>query len=113
MDSVTAAGFELAYDWLAEIVRIGAGNAELTDEQRLSAAFQCEYGVLTSDLVWMLAPEAYSAGSWWEAAYAFSKGIQVLISGPAARRNIYGAFVLEAETDTEALNMLPSLLGER
>lgn len=110
MDAVEAEGWEVAFDWLARIDEEGAANEGLAACQRLRAAMDCEIGVLTADAFWLLAPEVYSAGSWWELCRAYERVPHVVVSGPAASRCIFASYVQEVDTDARGLAILRSRL---
>lgn len=110
MDAVEAEGWEVAFDWLARIDEEGAANAGLDPQQRYRAAIDCDLGVLMADAFWLLAPEAPSAGAWWELCRAYERVPHVVVSGPAAAKCIFTAFVQATDTDARGLALLRSRL---
>jgi nucleoside 2-deoxyribosyltransferase len=113
MDAVLAAGAEVTLDWLDAIEKAGASNEGLDDETRTLAAEADLEGVADADVVWVLAPEAQSAGCWVELGYALALRKLVLVSGPARVRCIFGALAHEYDEDGDVVVDLGELAAMR
>jgi hypothetical protein len=86
---------------------IGTGSdSKLTPEQRRTFAREDLDGVLSADVLWLLAAnEKGACGSWVELGVAFGRPLWpiVLVSGPKCRRTIFTELATMFDTDEEAL----------
>jgi nucleoside 2-deoxyribosyltransferase len=110
--AVRYAGGEITEDWPAAIRAAGAANEGLTQAQRTEAAVADLRGVETADVVWLMVPEAQTAGAWVEMGYAIALGRRVIVS-PVANRCIFGALCEEYATDEDAMREVVRTIGER
>lgn len=108
MTAVQMHGHELTLDWLAEIETAGAANEGLCDADRIRYAEADLRAVADADVVWLLAPEAPSAGCWVELGAAVTRGsAYIVVSGPARVRCIFAALAdVEVDDDAEALRAI-------
>jgi hypothetical protein len=113
MDAVRAAGFDVAHDWLAAIVAAGvaANPPDASRDQRARWGADCLYAVRAADAVWLLAPDAPTAGAWIEFGYALARGLPTVVSGPNCAASIFCALASEVATDDQALAMLRGWLA--
>lgn len=128
MEAAEALGFELTLDWLhvIEVEQGGAANPAC-DVLRRRFARDDLRAVREADIVWVLAPENASTGSWCELQHAIDMrdwvpridrrlGLLplVLVSGPARLRCIFASLAdYEYDTDEVALGFLRGLIGGR
>lgn len=114
-------GFEVVSTWFRDIVAEQAGipnprTASHEDRKRWSERNRDQ--VLSSDVVWMLAPVGVSHGAYYEAGVADTAGIQRIVSGrlvPQAntKQSIFNALATEFDHDGAALEFLINLKQER
>lgn len=112
MDAVRALGLEITCDWLAAIAAEGIANEGLDEAKRRRYAVADYDGVFRADIIWVLAPNAHSTGSWAELGYA--QGLRsdqvILVSGLARHRCIFASLATqEFDTDESALLYLTGL----
>lgn len=114
MTAVQMHGHTLTLDWLAEIEAAGAANEGLSDDDRRRYAEADLCAVANADVVWLLAPEAPSAGCWVELGYAMAwRPLRIVVSGPARERCIFAALAdVEVDDDAEALRAICAWAGE-
>ena len=113
MKMIQRSGFEITCDWLAAIEAEGLANEGLNDAKRRHYADEDLRGVERADLVWVLAPEAASTGSWTELGAALilrrlglGAGV-IVVSGPARERSIFAVHAdFETDHDLEALDWI-------
>ena len=85
MDRVRATeGFELAFDWVYNIRKVGASNPEhWTTQQRREQARICLELVNHAGAFWLLLPRVPSVGAWITTGCAWRRGIWIVASGPS------------------------------
>jgi hypothetical protein len=107
------AGFEVAYDWPANVREVGESNPpDATDEQRREWAGTALWAVAQVDAFWLLLPREPTVGAWFEfgaalartgarsSPYIIASGDDVTHSPFVARAHVHAA------DDNEALAML-------
>lgn len=106
-------GLRNAFDWCAEIRRVGGPSPKPGDPQRFASACSDWRAARDANVFWLLAPLPgnTSTGAWVElgvrienvrSAYSPHRIAKTLISGDAARC-IFASLVPEFETDELAL----------
>lgn len=113
MDAVRDAGAAVTLDWLAPIEAGVPANTGLSDAERRQYARADLDAVVSSDVLWLLAPEAPSAGAWVELGHALRCHVVVIVSGPARKRSIFAALAVECDTDADALELVRGLAADQ
>ncbi len=85
IDRMIDCGVTITHDW----TRCEGYDREHTDEERRTWALADAKGVESSDLVWIIVPDAKSEGAATEIGIARGRRIQFIASGTRARGNIF------------------------
>ena len=100
----------LTLDWLEIIEAAGSANAGLSYAVRHKAALDDIEGVITANVLWLLAPDNGGKGCWFEAGVAEGwnraakmpqQQIQIIASGNT-QQSIFCACMQEFATDRDA-----------
>jgi nucleoside 2-deoxyribosyltransferase len=107
--AMLARGHELALDWrepIRERTAAGGTDTDLADDAARVFAVEDLTAICGADLFILLAPAEGGSGCWVELGFAISRGIPIVVSGPAARRSVFTRLAGIADRDEDALAML-------
>jgi nucleoside 2-deoxyribosyltransferase len=110
--ALRAAGINITHDWTPDVraVEAAGGPTTLEDQERLDRALVDVAAVRRADFVVMLAPEPphASTGAGFESGVAYERGLPLVVAGSVAarRRFLFGALVVEYESDVEVVAWL-------
>lgn len=108
------AGFEITHDWTKDDTpSTTTTDAQLPPGERKKRAEEDFKGVLTADLLWLLAPnERGASGAWTEFGIALGlrgtgRKLKIVVSGRSWQRTIFTALMDNGfENDEQAFNAI-------
>lgn len=107
MARLRAAGIEITHDWteaMHEAWSVEDGDAMVPESMRDWYARQDRDGVMSADVVVLLAPDGPSTGAWVELGLAIGREVPIVVSGRNARRTIFTSLANRLfDTDEEAI----------
>ena len=109
-------GFELTYDWVAEVeAHNGVTNEGLDDGERRRLSTKEVYAVVLADVFWLLCPQGVGVGAFVElgvavAAQRLAYDRHIIVASGPTRRTIFGAQAdFEVPTDEDGANIVREL----
>jgi hypothetical protein len=116
---------ELTLDWVSMVEAAGSANEGLSLAQREDASEDAIRGVISADVVWLLAPDHVTRGAWyecgivegWNRAQACTQWLPrrriAMIASGQTQQSIFCSRMLEVESDKDAFFDLCKMAAKR